>query len=217
MTDPSTISEIPPTKLQVRPDLVTLIVANVMEIQEADPDYPDAEVLYHAVRATLTHELLRPETTGVAPSIFVYYIQCYRLLKVTRKQADPQDATLYTQGCLALFDLYRDEPENLTLRRLVVESITALHEVIVEIQDQRDGVSTEDALGLLSGIALVVYTFPRYIKSPARRIRNLPYVQWVRDYLEQAASNPDLGAVNTRTHLDAIVTQIKDQKSVIVV
>ena len=193
------------------PAILDLMTALVQDGLEHDPSIHVPTAIYVTVKTVLRNPQIRPHLVSVIPAIFVYYLEVYKTLNPEQLESETQ---IYNQGVLSLFDLYVQTPHDHTLRRLLNMGAKAAHEVITARLAQNKDLTLKQAMARISQVALITETVNSYIAS-SRRVKNVPYMNWVRTFLTYALDSDDLVEIDTDKTLFAISEQIKDRKPII--
>ena len=195
------------------PDLLNLMTALIGDTTEKEPEAKVTEVVYLTVKSVLRSPQIRPTVGSVIPAIFAYYIEAYDLhARISR--SDEIGQPFKNEAVLGLFDLYVEDHNDHTLRRLVDMGAKAIHEVIVGKLAQIEDLKMDEVMAPLSTIALLTETVNDYIGS-SRRKKNVAYIAWLRTLLEKVLDSHDLAIVETDEELKLILPQIINRAPVI--
>ncbi len=196
---------------------VVVIIRNIaLTHLDMHPDASDISTfVFLATKSVLTHSLMRTRNTSAAPAIFTYYLEVYaRIYALRQEQDETQYGLYYAQAALSIFDLYVEDVSSLIRRRLLSMAAPALHQSIIANLAANPSNDPKALMSPLSNIALLTQTVTRYI-SGAHRVKNIPYIKWLKQFLEQIKDKDTLDPFDEDSTFKRVINQVYNNKSLI--
>lgn len=188
---------------------VMKIIVNTVKLESETTS--SESILYYTVKHVLKNPKIRPDNTSVAPAIFVYYLELY---KEAINREDEVES--YNLACLSLFDLFEENYNDTTLRKLLMMSGESLNEIIIQRLSAMKELTVADVLPSLTNVAVVSESIRKFTSFRYRK-NNKAYINWIKQFLQRCLSDPKLTFMEEDTSVKQVIDQITKGKKQIVI
>jgi len=195
----------------INSDLLDKIKQVVSATKEENTKESLDKIILFSVKYFLKNPLIRPNSTSVAPAIFVYYLETYLLFHPNENTEEA-----YNKACLSLFPMFTENYNDTILRKLMMEAGATLNEIITQRLSVIKDLTVADILPSLTHVAVAVESIRKFTSVKFRK-NNKAYITWIGEFLQKCLDDPKLTFVEEDPSIKVILNQVTSGKKIITV
>lgn len=191
------------------------ITSSVRTLRSEFPQESVANIAYEATKTIVRHPDIRSSNRSSVAEIVVYYIKGLSLYYEQEGEYG-NDADRYIAAALTVFDLYLEDPNNHTKRKMLTMTVGILRDHIVDVVGNDSAIDGPTATAIATNVTILEKSVTRYVR-PKFRTGNLPYIKWIQTLFTEVFADQSWNRLISAEEVGKIINQIKTWSKQIVV